>query len=136
MHSGSRDDRLKKRSAGSFDQAIGLRIRAFRRERGISQTKLGDAVGLSFQQIQKYERGANRMPVSVLFQLANALDIDVEALIKEDTRAPKGADAPSNAITTDAELDALTRSFAMLQDPELRAAVLSLITRMANDQAD
>lgn len=136
MHSGSREDGLGKRQADSVDEAIGLRIRAVRRERGISQTVLGNAVGLSFQQIQKYERGASRMPASVLIQIARALDIELDGLIEGDPGAfPRISDAPQ-AVPSDAEVDALTRAFATLQDPELRSAVLRLIARMADSQPD
>lgn len=58
-----------------IDVHVGQRIRQRRTLRGMSQTTLGDAIGLTFQQVQKYERGANRVSSSRLFDLANILDV-------------------------------------------------------------
>ncbi len=58
-----------------IDQGVGERIRARRRQLHISQTKLGDAIGVSFQQIQKYEKGANRISASKLNQIARVLGV-------------------------------------------------------------
>lgn len=62
------------RSATAIDRAIGERIRARRLEIGMSQEKLADAIGVTFQQVQKYEKGVNRVAASTLFAIAQALD--------------------------------------------------------------
>jgi len=59
------------------DLHVGKAIRTRRKLRGVSQEQLGDALGLTFQQVQKYERGANRVSASKLFDIANALDVDI-----------------------------------------------------------
>jgi transcriptional regulator with XRE-family HTH domain len=64
----------KPRSATAIDGVIGERIRARRLEIGMSQEKLADAIGVTFQQIQKYEKGVNRVAASTLFAIAQALD--------------------------------------------------------------
>ncbi|GBR44307.1 helix-turn-helix domain-containing protein [Neokomagataea thailandica] len=66
-----------KNVAGSTDVHIGHRIRLRRTLMGLSQESLGEALGVTFQQVQKYERGANRVSASRLFELAQALDVPV-----------------------------------------------------------
>lgn len=65
------------RSPSTIDLCVSHRIRERRGELGMSQQKLADAVGLTFQQLQKYETGANRVAAGRLFQLAVALNVDV-----------------------------------------------------------
>lgn len=66
-----------KGTPNSLDTALGVRIRQLRREAGLSQTQLAQAVGVTFQQIQKYERGANRISFSRLIGIAHALQCSV-----------------------------------------------------------
>jgi transcriptional regulator with XRE-family HTH domain len=66
-----------KRSVTSMDKTIGTRLRARRLEQHISQSELADKLGLSFQQVQKYEKGVNRVGSSRLMQIATALQCDV-----------------------------------------------------------
>jgi transcriptional regulator with XRE-family HTH domain len=65
------------RAPGEVDKIVGQNIRIFRLARGFSQTKLATSVGLSFQQVQKYEKGTNRVGSSVLVKIAEALDTPV-----------------------------------------------------------
>ena len=65
-----------------IDRRLGARLRAMRRSRGMTQTALGTALGVSFTQVQKYERGKDRISVSRLFQIAKALDAEVESLLE------------------------------------------------------
>ncbi|MEX0760784.1 MAG: helix-turn-helix transcriptional regulator [Tistlia sp.] len=76
------------------DVHVGQRVRQRRTLMGLSQEKLGEALGLTFQQVQKYERGANRIGASRLFDLANILDTDINYFF-EDMRADVAAAAPS-----------------------------------------
>lgn len=64
---------INPRSATAIDRGIGERIRARRLEIGMSQEKLADAIGVTFQQVQKYEKGVNRVAASTLFAIAQAL---------------------------------------------------------------
>ena len=67
----------RKRRAGAEDIEIGRKIRALRLERGLSQTGLADGIGLTFQQVQKYEKGTNRVSAGRLQQIAGLLNIPV-----------------------------------------------------------
>jgi transcriptional regulator with XRE-family HTH domain len=66
-----------KRRAGPEDVDIGRKIRALRLQRGLSQSGLGDGIGLTFQQVQKYEKGTNRVSASRLQRIADLLDVPV-----------------------------------------------------------
>jgi transcriptional regulator with XRE-family HTH domain len=66
---------MVKKTGNPIDRHVGARIRMQRMVRGVSQTDLGNAVGVSFQQIQKYENGSNRVGASRLHQIADALEV-------------------------------------------------------------
>ena len=69
------------------DAAIGIRVRSFRKERGMSQVALADALGLTFQQVQKYENGTNRMGAGRLMQIAAIFNVPASALMAPDGAA-------------------------------------------------
>jgi len=71
----------KPKAEVSIDEKIGANIKRARLLAGVSQTQLGDALSISFQQIQKYERGGNRTPVARLFPIAAALNVSIEDLL-------------------------------------------------------
>lgn len=74
-------DKIKPRRADATDAAVGQRIRARRIEQKLSQTDLGDGCGVTFQQIQKYERGANRVGAGRLVRIAAALEVEPATLL-------------------------------------------------------
>jgi transcriptional regulator with XRE-family HTH domain len=69
---------VPKRSPDRVDIEVGRRIRTFRLEKGLSQEQLGDQLGLTFQQVQEYEKGINRIGAGRLMRIANILEIPVE----------------------------------------------------------
>ncbi len=73
----SRDGAIRKRRAGAEDVEIGRKIRALRLERGLSQSNLADGIGLTFQQVQKYKKGMNRVSAGRLQRIADMLNIPV-----------------------------------------------------------
>ncbi len=75
--------RSKGKGIGPIDTHVGARLRQRRTLLGMSQTTLGDALGVSFQQVQKYERGTNRMGSSRLFDLSRVLDVPVEHFFED-----------------------------------------------------
>src|ERR1700709_1942350 len=79
--------RTKQRSAGKPDIEMGKRIRLRRVEQKISQAELGDKLGVSFQQVQKYEKGVNRVGAARLQQIATALDVPVTFFYDGDGKA-------------------------------------------------
>ena len=88
-------DGIRKRRAGAEDIEIGRKIRALRLERGLSQSGLAEGIGLTFQQVQKYEKGANRVSAGRLQQISNLLNVPITFFYSGmDTRTKKDA-APS-----------------------------------------
>ena len=73
---------MPKRTVKPVDRIIGQNIRANRLARGLSQVELGDRIGVTFQQVQKYEKGANRVGGSRLVQIAKALNVPALALLE------------------------------------------------------
>jgi len=88
---------VRKRRAGAQDVEIGRKIRALRLERGLSQSGLAEGIGLTFQQVQKYEKGANRVSAGRLQQIADMLNVPVTFFFGGmGTRAKK--DAPPSGL--------------------------------------
>ena len=75
------------------DRLVGRRVRLLRKCQGMSQTELANAIGLTFQQVQKYEKGTNRISASKLFEIAQALNVEVAALFADATASNAGADS-------------------------------------------
>src|SRR6187401_2735678 len=113
-----------KKKPNPTDIHVGGRIRMRRNILGMSQEKLGEALGITFQQVQKYEKGVNRVGASRLQHIAHILQVPVEFFFDGAPRAPGqkgGGNAPSPSYVSDflASSDglALTRAFTRITDP-------------------
>jgi transcriptional regulator with XRE-family HTH domain len=115
------------------DQHVGARVRMRRLQLGMSQTALGDALKLTFQQVQKYEKGANRIGASRLQQIANTLQVPVSDFFEN---APgisgklKIADASLDYTTkfmASADGVALCKAFMNIKDSKLRRRIVALV---------
>ena len=105
----------------------------------MSQEKLGDALGLTFQQVQKYEKGANRIGASCLQHQAHILKVPVSFFFDgapggniETDGAPSPGDASDFLATSDGL--ALARAFMQIKDPKLRRCITSVVVNIAADQ--
>src|ERR1043166_6677295 len=100
-----RPGRPKIEAPNPIDVRVGARLRLRRNMLGLSQEKLGEAIGLTFQQVQKYERGANRIGASRLYELSRILDVPVSFFFDDPdpVRAPAMgfAEPPAEAIESD-----------------------------------
>ncbi|WP_312167287.1 helix-turn-helix domain-containing protein [Phenylobacterium sp.] len=112
------------------DIAIGARMRLRRKSLGISQGVLSERVGVSFQQIQKYERGANRVSGSMLVAIAAALDTSVGWLVGEEGGLSDAADEVIQALALTGAVD-LLEAFAAIPQASARAALVTLAQEMA-----
>jgi len=109
----------------TFDQELGRRIRAHRLRLGFSQEKLGAMLGLTFQQVQKYEKGTNRVSSGRLIEIAKLLDVHPMELLTEERHSANGASSPFEFIQNSRALK-LLKSFSQIKDRELQNAVVDL----------
>lgn len=109
-----------------MDILVGERIRELRRLRGMSQTDLGRIVCLTFQQIQKYECGTNRMAVSTLVAVARALRVSTELLI-HGVGAEKNPNSDARHRLTMTEQVMLLEAYKELEHPSLRRQAIELL---------
>lgn len=116
-----------------IDVAVGHRIRVRRKWLGISQSTLAEHLGVSFQQVQKYERGANRVSASMLVKIAQKLDTSVAELVGE-TASAQGDESLFEKLAIPGAVQ-LLEAFASVQQPALRTAILNL-TRSLIDESD
>ena len=123
------------------DRHVGSRVRMRRMMLSMSQEKLGDALGLTFQQVQKYEKGTNRIGASRLQQISHILQVPVafffEGAPSLGDQANGMGEAPSPAYVSDflATSDglALTRAFTRIKDAKLRRRIVDLVQQIAGD---
>ena len=127
------------KSPSPTDKHVGSRVRMRRMMLGMSQEKLGDAFGLTFQQVQKYEKGTNRISASRLQQSAHILQVPVTFFFQGAPSVPgapqaKGA-ATSPAYVTDflatREGYALIEAFTRIKDAKLRHRIVDLVEEIA-----
>ena len=121
-----------------IDKYVGSRIRMRRIMLAMSQEKLGDALGLTFQQIQKYEKGTNRVGASRLQQISDALQVHVSFMFEGAPGASTSVgmnESASPAYVSDflATSDglALTKAFTRLKDAKLRRSIVDLVEQIA-----
>jgi transcriptional regulator with XRE-family HTH domain len=117
------------RSPSTVDVAVGRNVRSWRIARGMSQTQLGNRLGISFQQVQKYEIGRNRIPTGRLVKTAAALGVPISALFQ-------GTDAadPSQsllALVSDSRSFRLAHAFAAIKHRSARLWLVNLVENIA-----
>lgn len=117
-------------SPDPVDVHVGQRVRARRKMLGLSQTQLGKELGVTFQQVQKYERGTNRIGSSRLFRLSTALDVPVAYFFEGAQTKLPGYDTEVDGLDKDAferaETQELVEAYYRIADPRVRKKVLGL----------
>jgi transcriptional regulator with XRE-family HTH domain len=131
------------RSPNPVDVHVGDRIRRRRRALGISQDKLAEALGLTFQQVQKYERGANRVSASKLYQVARALHAPIPYFfdgLPDPARATSVAEDQAAAFVHEMPLTPEEREFASwlsrIESRRVRKRLLELVRTLADRGED
>jgi transcriptional regulator with XRE-family HTH domain len=132
-----------KKAPNPIDKHVGSRVRMRRVLIGMSQERLGDALGLTFQQVQKYEKGTNRIGASRLQQISRILGMPVEFFFEG---APSGeqeplagfnevADTPyvADFLSTNEGVQ-LNRAFLRIKDPKMRRRVVDLVNAIAGEE--
>jgi transcriptional regulator with XRE-family HTH domain len=128
-----------------IDVHVGGRVRLRRRLLDMNQGKLGEAIGLTFQQVQKYERGSNRIGASRLFALAQALDVPVGFFFDDMSDDVAGRSAGQSKGTASGAVDVgpkpmakhetleLVRAYYKIQDPSVRKRLFHMVKALAAD---
>lgn len=112
------------------DLAIGARVRLRRKSLNLSQGALAARIGVTFQQVQKYERGANRVSGSMLVAVAQALDTSVGWLVGEESEGGGEAEALLRSLAAPGAQE-LLEAFAEIERPGARHALIALAREMA-----
>ena len=111
-----------------IDLLVGSRIRRFRKARKMSQAQLGKKLGVTFQQVQKYENGKNRVGASRLQMISTALDVPVGQFFTDGAGAARTSAKP---LAFDPQALRLAEAFTRLNDKELRNSILDMVEAMA-----
>ena len=135
---------MTKRSPDPVDRHVGARIRMRRLMLKISQTQLGDALGLSFQQLQKYEKGSNRVGASRLQHIASILQVPVSFFFEEvpvNLNEPAQiSDAPSpesvTAFVSTTDGLKLIRAFTSIKNTNMRHCIVQLVEHIVRPKHD
>jgi transcriptional regulator with XRE-family HTH domain len=118
--------RSRARLVGDIDQLIGERIRTRRMILKMSQGELASTLGVTFQQIQKYEKGVNRISVGRILQIADVLKVSPMAILSGDARATEETSTPfSKFLATRTGID-LIEAMVEIKSPEVRRAIADL----------
>ena len=128
---------MRVKTPNPVDRHVGARIRMQRMVRGLSQTKLGEEVGVTFQQVQKYEKGVNRVGASRLQQIATVLKVAPDFFF--DGASAKAVTGFSKETTfiqgfaSSREGAALSKAFTKISDQKMRRSIVALVEQIARD---
>jgi transcriptional regulator with XRE-family HTH domain len=121
------------RTPDPLDVMVGAKIRIFRTQRGMSQTALAEKIGVAFQQVQKYEKGTNRVGASRLSRIAAVLGISIGELFDSPEDGSGDSKSPFRLLAGRDALRVLT-AFSRMSDPRLRRAIAQLVETVADQQ--
>ncbi len=134
-----------KKKPNPIDAHVGGRIRMRRNMLGMSQEKLGESLGITFQQIQKYEKGTNRVGASRLQAIASILEVPPAFFFENaptDEHTPIGGLSEDSSMTSVMEFCSssegiqLNRAFVKIGDPKIRRRILELVKSLSDDDND
>ena len=128
---------MAKKTPNPIDKHVGSRVRMRRMMLSMSQEKLGDALGLTFQQVQKYEKGVNRIGAGRLFEIARILGVPIDFFYDGVGAPGEGAietAPPVMEFVSSGEGLQLSLAFMKIRDPKVRRRVLDLVKSLANEE--
>ena len=125
---------MPKANTHSIDKAIGARLKMYRQRANISQTALGKHLCVSFQQVQKYENGTNRVSAATLIKISRFLNIAISELMVLDSQqsATAGNSKDLARFTKSSEGRSLIQGFMAINDPLLRRHIVGLVKALGN----
>lgn len=130
---------MPKKQANPIDAQVGNRVRLRRMLIGMSQERLGELLGLTFQQVQKYEKGVNRIGAGRLFEVSRILGVPIDYFYEGVNNQLAGgvtegeSSPPVMEFVSSGEGLQLSLAFMKIKDPKLRKRVLDLVKQMAED---
>ncbi|MDX2308577.1 MAG: helix-turn-helix transcriptional regulator [Hyphomicrobium sp.] len=141
------DDRNSSRRPNPVDAHVGARVRMRRMLLGMSQEKLAEQLGLTFQQVQKYEKGVNRIGASRLFDLAHVLGVPIQFFYEDISEeasaalstpgfAERGPDAYVVDFLSSRDGLELNKAFVKITDPRVRRSIVELVRSLSNVDDD
>jgi len=134
---------MVKKTPNPIDRHVGARVRMRRMLAGVSQERLGEGLGVTFQQVQKYEKGSNRISASRLQHIAQMLDVPVSFFFDGAPTGdmPQGgfSDAASTAYVSDflatSEGVHLTKAFVRIKSARVRRRIVDMVESMAEEES-
>ena len=123
--------RPPKQQAKDADQHVGRRIREWRMILGFSQRALADQIGVSHQQLRRYEQGTDRVSAASLYRIACRLGVSVDCFFEDLAKGSALVPRPQQRLLLE-----LTRSLAGMSDPKLQAALAELVRVLATEPAN
>ena len=125
---------MPKASTHSIDKAIGARLKMYRQRANISQTALGKHLGVSFQQVQKYENGTNRVSAATLIKISRFLNISISELMILDSQQNSNPASSKDfaRFAKSSEGRSLIHGFMAINDPLLRRHIVSLVKALGS----
>jgi transcriptional regulator with XRE-family HTH domain len=124
---------VEKTDIHPVDRLVGHRLRLARTSRKLSQTQLGESSGITFQQVQKYEKGTNRVSASRLFEFATLLGVEISYFFEGAGSNPDLATSePPKFDVSQVDVEIL-RALWAIKDPRLKRKLLALITSLPSD---
>ncbi len=132
------EKRVRKKQANPIDIQVGNRVRIRRMLIGMSQERLGDHLGLTFQQVQKYEKGVNRIGAGRLFEVARILNVPVNFFYEGVSEGQPGLGesdgAPVMDFVSSGEGLQLSLAFMKIKEAKVRKRVLDLVKSLAEEE--
>ena len=133
---------MPKKQANPIDAQVGNRVRLRRMLIGMSQERLGELLGLTFQQVQKYEKGVNRIGAGRLFEVSRILGVNIDYFYEGVNNqlaggfADSASSPPVMEFVSSGEGLQLSLAFMKIKDPKLRKRVLELVKQLSDDTAE
>src|ERR1700729_1478607 len=124
---------MREKSNNPIDEAVGARIRLLRKRRKMSQEELGKAIGVTFQQVQKYENGKNRVGASRLHMVATALNVPIGELFDGATATSSSRSRATKSLAFDSRSLRLAEAFVKISDKALRSSLVDVAEAMARN---
>lgn len=133
---------MNAKTPNAIDTFVGSRVRMRRQLLGLSQERLADQIGVTFQQVQKYEKGMNRIGASRLQRIADVLSTSPSFFFQQDESEPLGLAGLETSVAADPVAEflhskeglALNRAFLKITDTQLREKIVALVKAMAQAQ--